>query len=129
MAAAAIITEVCHYCTKGRSPLEIIYLPGGIKMCRRCHESHEAGVLAMSGLKSNGDGTFTTASPPPPECSECHLSVRELMLRAGPGDLTMAVHFENGAYRVMCPKCSDGYVMKRRDLYGATQFGWESKLQ
>lgn len=129
MTPAAIITEVCHYCTKGRSPLDFVPLPGGIKMCGECHRTHEAGVLAMSGLKAESDGTFSSVAPPPPECSECHLSVEELRLRAGKGDVEMAVHFENGVYRIMCLGCDATYVPKRRDIYGDTQFGFEQKLK
>jgi hypothetical protein len=40
----------------------------------------------------------------------------------------MAVHFENGRYRAMCLKCDAVYVMKRRDLYGKTEFGRNLKL-
>jgi len=35
----------------------------------------------------------------------------------------MAIHFENGLYRVMCVKCDRAYVRKRKDLYADTEFG------
>jgi hypothetical protein len=128
MTPAVVVTETCHYCRKGRSPLDIIPLPGGGKLCRQCYERHKAGVLAMSGLRANGDGTFSTVAPPPPECSECHLSVEELTLRHGGGDLQMAVHYENGLYRIMCAACDASYVPKRRDLYGKTEYGFQKRL-
>jgi len=121
-----VVAETCHYCQKARNPVDIIPLPGGIKICQDCYQQHQAGVLAMSGLKAEGDGTFSSVAPPPPECSECHLSVEELRAR-GHG-LTMAVHFENGIYRVMCMQCSDLYVTKRRDIYGPTEYGFHNKL-
>lgn len=132
MTPSVLITEVCHYCRKGKSPNAMIPLPGGIKLCDGCYRRHQEGVLAMSGLKANSDGTFSSTAPPPPECSECGLSVQELRARAvhaGGFELVLAVHFENGIYRVMCPDCDKTYVPKRRDLYGDTQFGHDQKLK
>ena len=126
--AGVVILELCHYCRRGRNPGEIMHLPGGAKLCRQCYERHAAGVLALSGLRANGDGTFSTAAPPPPECSECHLTVEELTLRQKGGDLQMAVHYEGGLYRIMCVQCDASYVPKRRDLYGATEFGFQKRL-
>ena len=121
-----VTAETCHYCRHSRNPVDIIPLPGGIRICQDCYQKHLTGVLALSGLRASGDGTFTTVSPPPAECSECHLSVEELRAR-GHG-LTMAVHFENGIYRVMCLQCSEVYVTKRRDIYGPTEYGYQQKI-
>ena len=121
-----VMAETCHYCRRARNPVDIINLPSGIKMCHGCYERHQVAVRAMSGLRAMGDGTFSTVAPPPPECSECGLSYQELQSR-GHGS-TMAVHFENGLYRMMCMDCSEVYITKRRDLYGSTQFGWFKKL-
>jgi hypothetical protein len=121
-----VVADTCHYCRQARNPVDIIPLPGGIKICQGCYQQHQAGVLAMSGLRVESDGTFSSVAPPPPECSECHLSVEELRAR-GHG-VMMAVHFENGLYRVMCLYCSDTYVQKRKDLYGPTEYGFKYKL-
>ncbi len=107
-----IIGEQCPYCTKFRSPLEIISQPGGVKICLPCEQRHLEALQAMQSGEFLG------------ECSECGMSAEELKLRGkcGPHG-EMAVHFENGRYRAMCVECDRTYVPKRRELYGATKFG------
>lgn len=86
----------------------------GGKICRSCYLSHLDAVRAISEEK------------PPAECSECHLSWRELCDRAGihpDQQATMQVHYESGIYRFMCKACSREYVRKRAELYGPTEFG------
>lgn len=112
MSAAIVIGEQCPYCTRWRSPLEFIHQPGGVQICLPCERRH---LEALNALET---GVFLG------ECSECGLPVEELMAqkRCGPGG-SMAVHFENGRYRVMCIPCDRVYVPKRRELYGKTEFG------
>lgn len=129
MTPSIVIAETCHYCSKGCSPVEILRLPGGIRMCHSCYRQHTAGVLAMSGLKANADGSLATTAPPPSECSECHTSIEELRLQAGKRDLPMAIHFEGGVYRFLCVECDAKYVPKRKDLYADTEFGWKEGLK
>ena len=107
MKAAIIIGEECPYCTKFRSPLEIIHMPGGAKICLHCEQRHLEALNALS------TGQFTG------ECSECGKSTEQL--RSATGE--MAVHFEGGYYRVMCAPCDRAYVPKRRELYAQTEFG------
>jgi hypothetical protein len=112
-----VIGEQCHYCTKFRSPLEIIHQPGGVKICVHCEHRHAEALDALA------TGRFTG------ECSECGLSADELRAqkRCGPQG-EMAVHFENGRYRAMCLVCDATYVPKRRELYGQTEFGKKREL-
>jgi len=107
MTAAVWVAVTCHYCSRGRAPAEIIYMPGGIQICLDCYHRHREGVMALAGK-------------PPTECSECHAAWE-------PGAM-MAVHYEHGLYRCMCLPCSDKYVPKRRDIYGPTEYGWKKKL-
>jgi hypothetical protein len=112
MTPAIIIGERCHYCSKFRSPLEIIHQPGGVKICLHCEQLHEEALQALSTGVFNG------------QCSECGLSAEELKAqkRCGPNG-SMACHSENGRYRMMCWVCDALYVPKRRDLYAETQYG------
>ena len=116
-AGAVIIGEKCPYCTKFRSPHDILtYAKGNVKICRDCYEIH---LKALEGLSS---GRYTGS------CSECGKSTEEINLQQGGGDngVRMAIHFENGIYRPLCLECDRTYVPLRRDLYGDTQF-WRAK--
>jgi hypothetical protein len=121
--APIILTQACPYCTKQRWPRDIHKLPGGARICSTCQVSHEAAVLALSGLKANGDGTFSTSAPPPLECSECHRSSRELMAIQGDKRVTLSVIYENGIYRYFCKSCAEVYERKRREFFSGTIYG------
>lgn len=117
MSPSFIIGEACPYCTKYRSPLDLIHMPGGAKICTQCEQRHQEAMTALS------TGQFTG------RCSECdrdHLELRA-QNRCGPQG-QMAVHFENGKYRVMCLPCNQLYVPKRRELYKGTEFAHHHKL-
>jgi len=112
MSVGIIIGEQCPYCTKFRSPLEIIHQPGGVKICIPCEQRH------LEAMQSIATGQFLG------DCSECGTKADELKAqrKCGPRG-EMAVHFENGKYRVMCIPCNRTYVPKRAELYGQTEFG------
>jgi len=112
-----ICGERCPYCARFRSPLDIIHQPGGVKICTACEQRHLEALDAMQ------TGNFLG------ECSECGTRYDELKAqqRCGPRG-EMAVHFENGRYRAMCLPCNAGYVRKRAELYGETEFGNALKL-
>lgn len=114
MSVGIVIGEQCPYCTKFRSPLEIIRMAGGAKICVHCEQRHQEALDALS------TGVFQG------ECSECGKSPEQL--RESDPSGRMAVHFENGRYRAMCLECDKTYVPKRRELYGGTEFGAALKL-
>lgn len=105
-AGLLIIGEICPYCCKFRSPMDIIPMLGGAKICIQCEQRHIEALNALS------TGTFTG------ECSECGKKPEEMKSSDG----SMAIHFENGRYRAMCNSCDQAYVLKRMELYGGTQF-------
>lgn len=101
-----IMGEVCPYCSKNRSPREIIHYLGGVKICLDCERRHREALDALSSGTFNG------------ECSECGKTAAEL----GQHNLEMAVHYEGGRYRLLCKACDLKYVPKRKDLYAGTEF-------
>ena len=112
-----IIGVKCPYCTKFRSPRDMIAMMGGAQICVQCELRHIEALDAMA------KGVFTG------ECSECGLSAEELRAQGCCGSKgEMAVHFENGRYRAMCLVCDKTYVPKRLDLYGKTEFSHTNKL-
>ena len=117
MPHAIIIGEECPYCTRFRSPQDIIPMTGGAKICIFCEQRHLEAMEALS------TGVFTG------RCSECDLPAEELRAqnRCGPQG-AMAMHFENGRYRALCLVCDAAYVPKRRELYGKTEFGHQQGL-
>jgi hypothetical protein len=82
-------------------------VPGGIWICDQCRDKHLEAVEALASGSFNG------------ECSECGKTAEQL----GKENLRMAVHYENGVYRLVCLGCDTAYTLKRKDLYGGTQFG------
>ena len=116
MTPAIIIGEQCPYCTKFRSPRDILHQPGGVKICAECEQRHIEALHALS------TGQFLG------ECSECHMPYEELKLQGKIPGGQMAVHFENGRYRAMCMDCDKAYFPKRRELYGKTEFAANLKL-
>lgn len=111
-----IIGVRCHYCSKSRSPREVIYLPGGKMLCWRCYEWHGHAM----GLLAKGE--------PPPGCQECGAKFDAMQEVNARGDMPVYLHPKDGVYQVLCGKCSDAYVQKRADLYGSTQYGRLQKL-
>lgn len=107
----------CHYCSRFRSPGEIIRIgTGGAVMCWHCWESHLDALRILSGK-------------PPKACGGCGVSFDVLQDAAPGGDIKMYVHPKDGIYQLLCRTCSDRYVRQRADLYGSTEFGWREKLK
>jgi hypothetical protein len=112
----AVMCVRCHYCSKFRSPREVLYIgTGGACMCWDCYDWHNRALDALAGT-------------PPPGCQECGVTYEQLRERAGGGDCGMYVHPRDGMYQVLCKKCSDAYVPQRVDLYRPTQYGHNRKL-
>lgn len=43
-----------------------------------------------------------------------------------PGDMVgFTLHWRDGIYQILCASCDAEYVMKRKDLYGDTEFGYK----
>ena len=112
MSHAIIIGECCPYCQKFRSPLDIILMPGGAKICVQCELRHQEAMDSLATGEFKG------------RCSECDRHWTELRSATG----RMAFHFENGKYRAMCEPCNRTYVPKRRELYKGTEFAHHAKL-
>jgi hypothetical protein len=88
---------------------------GGAIMCWHCLEWHERAKALFAGH-------------PPPGCQVCGVSFAALCERQPDGDIRMYIHAKDRVYQVLCPACSDIYIRKRVDLYGATAFGHSRKL-
>jgi len=118
MATALPVLKIrCHYCSRNRSPHEIIPIgTGGAVMCFHCYEWHQHALRAFQGQ-------------PPPGCQECGLTFAQLSDLTPGVDIRMCVVPKDGLYQVLCKSCSDAYVRKRVDLFGDTQFGWQQKLK
>src|ERR1035437_8443803 len=108
--SVVILGEKCPYCSKFRSPRDMIPMSGGAKICVQCEQRH------LDALDALTTGEFTG------ECSECGKTPDQLR-----GNGVMCVHFEGGRYKAMCKPCDAIYVTKRRDLYDGTQFWHELK--
>lgn len=107
---AIVVTERCHYCSKGKSPKDIIHLSGGARMCERCYHWHAHALDVLAGQ-------------PPRGCQECHVKFEVLERRSTDGNVRMEIHQKDGIYSVLCKPCALKYVGQRRDLYKETPFG------
>jgi tRNA G26 N,N-dimethylase Trm1 len=104
------VGERCPYCQKFRNPREILWQPGGVRICVECEQRHIQAVEALSTMEYHG------------VCTECGKGP------ASEENRELVVHYENGKYRIMCLPCDLAYVPKRLDLYGGTQFARERGL-
>lgn len=109
---AIVIGKRCPYCTKFRSPSDIIPMPGGAAICVQCELRHQEALDAIA------TGVFTG------ECSECGKTAEQLHSATG----EMAIHYEDGRYRVMCFDCDRVYVPKRKEFFKGTEFAHGLKL-
>lgn len=115
MSAAIIIAARCNWCSRQQSPNDILPLPTGQAMCRKCYEGHHHGLQVLSGETPRG-------------CWECGLTVEQLnALHNGP-TTRMYVVQKDGVYAVLCATCKEAYCPKRSDLYKGTEFGEAMKL-
>jgi hypothetical protein len=113
MAASIIISELCPYCSKPRSPRDIVRMVS-FRICADCLQRHRSALLALTTGEYSGG------------CSECGRSMEEIQADQGGVGVQMAIHYEGGIYRPMCLQCDSAYVPKRSDLYKGTQF-WKEK--
>lgn len=111
--APAIILVRCHYCSKHVHPKEIINLGESALMCWQCREEHTTQVEAFD---------------PPANCQGCMRTFAELAAAALGPHVKMYPVWKDGIYQVLCAWCEADYVQQRKDLYGATRFGRERKL-
>lgn len=113
-----IVTTRCHYCSKGRSPLELHPLgDGSAIICDHCIEWHQR---AMDMLTKNRM---------PDGCQECNITLAALRAISPGGNAVMSLVPKDGIYQILCKTCADEYARKRRDLYGPTQYGQEMGIQ
>ena len=83
-------------------------------MCLHCFEWHNHALALLNKGKI------------PPGCQVCGLTFEALANAAG--NTRMYVHAKDGLYQVLCPTCSDAYILKRADLYKPTRFGQQKGL-
>jgi hypothetical protein len=102
-------------CSKFVHPQEVVRTGESVIRCWDCYN------------KSNQ--VLESFSDPPAECALCHISFEVLAARRPGQSVSMFPHWMDGTYGFLCPECDKAYVLKRRDLYGLTRFGWERKIQ
>lgn len=111
--AAPIILVRCHYCSTHVHPKEICNLGESALMCWECRELHTTQIEGFN---------------PPHECAECRRTFEALAAESPTGEVKMYGVWKDNVYQMLCTWCEWHYVQQRKDLYGATRFGWDRKL-
>jgi hypothetical protein len=101
---------LCRMCSKFRDPGDLMGAPGRGFVCKHCMEKHWIALGVLSGDVPTG-------------CQGCGYSLADLQNISGGVETRMYVVPKDGIYQVLCKRCCDSYVARRRDVYGATQFG------
>lgn len=85
--------------------------------CRYCLEWHFHALDVLGGAMPQG-------------CQECGRQAEELkeVLPGGEVTVRLYAHPKDGVYQLLCAKCTEAYVPKRRDIYGGTAYGHRLKL-
>lgn len=107
-----IILVTCHYCGDQVHPKEIVNIGDDALMCWKCWEKHKVAVEAFN---------------PPHECAECHRTFAEIAADTIGQNVRMYPHWKDGGYQILCARCDEAYVQKRKDLYGKTSFGYHDR--
>lgn len=101
----------CHYCSRFLPASEVIRWGESINMCGYCYEKHTKAVEAFN---------------PPHECAgPCKRTFAQISAETPGPHINMTAHWKDGVYQLLCQRCDAAYVPKRKDLYGATRFGYE----
>ncbi len=107
----AVVQVQCHYCSRFWPRSEVLEFGESIVMCFYCHQKHVAAVDAFK---------------PPRHCQGPCGRTFDAIAAATPGDkVQMTVHWRDDEYQILCAMCDADYVPKRRDIFGATRFGYE----
>ena len=111
--AAPLILLRCHYCSTFCHPKEFVNLGESMLMCWNCRELQTKQVEAFD---------------PPALCQACNRSFEQIAADTIGDQVRMYPVWKDGVYQVLCAQCEARYVQSRKDLYGATRFGWQRKL-
>lgn len=107
------IREQCFQCYGFFPPAELITIGESVKICPDCDVKGRKAIEALEA---------------PNECALCHTSSEELATREAGESFSMFIHWVDGVYAYLCRACDATYVLKRKDLYGKTRYGWERKV-
>lgn len=115
----AILTERvrCNFCTRSFHAQEIHRIggAGGQRICPACTERHLATLQALA------------TGEPPKGCMECNTAF-ELIPCDAAGNTRLSLIVKDGIQQLLCQRCADAYVPKRRDLFAGTAFAHEKGL-
>ncbi|SRR5579883_1031412 len=116
MGAIPVIGVKCHYCSKFYPKSEVVHFgeDGHMHRCLKCHETHVEALDALATQKC------------PDRCAECRESCESIHNRTG--QATLFLHWKDGIYQFLCSRCARRYAEKRKDIFGHTRFGYETKI-
>lgn len=109
--ATPIIKLQCFDCSKFFHPRELLKIGDAILRCYDCVQKFNR--------------ILDTWANPPMECAVCHIPYERCELSPEGG---MFLHLIDGVMGFLCRPCDKNYVLKRKDLYGKTPFGWDRKV-
>jgi len=111
-----IFGKRCKQCSTFADPREMIGDDRSGRVCWKCYENHCDALKTLGGEAPRGCH----------ECGATFTSIAETSL--DPEKVRMFLHWRDGCYQILCPPCSDKYVVKRKDLYKETEFGALNRL-
>lgn len=111
MSALPILAIQCNSCSNWVSPFEVVRIGESVIKCWTCYEKHRQIIESWE--------------TPPRECALCHITFDDLAKQRPGEPVSMFLHEIDGTFGFVCRTCDKDYVLKRRDLYGNTRFGWQ----
>lgn len=116
MAAPALFKEKCPYCSKWKLMGEVIHMSAGMTICQNCFDWHCKALMMLSTGKA------------PDACQECGITFEDLSKLSPDGNTRMMLVVKDQIYQILCPRCSDKYLPKRRDLLAGTAFAHQKGI-
>lgn len=116
LAVPTIISVQCNYCSNFVHPLEVVRYGDNVIQCFKCRERHCQAVEAFN---------------PPAICVGCLKTWDQLRAEADRASLHVSffADWRDGEYTLLCSRCDEKYIEKRRDLVRGTAFEFERKLR
>lgn len=104
-----VIAHRCNFCSRQLNPADVWSYSSGQSICQQCIDKQRKMRDMLAGKIEYS-------------CVECGAKP-EVKVTQSLSTVRLYAVPKDGVYQFLCNPCKDAYCIKRRDIYGGTQFG------